>query len=87
MRGALILAGLIAAGSVRAAEAEIEPLDADFLEYLANMEGDDADWTLLAEAGAGRKSKAEADGEAPPEAKAKSRKPSQEATKPAGEER
>jgi hypothetical protein len=29
---------------------EIEPLDADFLEYLANMEREDDDWTLLADA-------------------------------------
>jgi hypothetical protein len=27
----------------------IEPLDGDFLDYLANMEGDDDDWTLLAD--------------------------------------
>lgn len=29
---------------------EIEPLDADFLDYLANMEREDDDWTLLADA-------------------------------------
>jgi hypothetical protein len=29
---------------------EAEQLDADFLEYLANLEGDDDDWTLIAKA-------------------------------------
>ncbi len=32
--------------AARAAD-EIEPLDADFLEYLANMEAMTTDWTLL----------------------------------------
>jgi len=30
---------------------KIEPLEGAFLDYLANLEGDDDDWTLLAEAG------------------------------------
>lgn len=34
--------------SVPAAE-KAEQLDADFLEYLANLEGDDDDWTLIVE--------------------------------------
>jgi hypothetical protein len=28
---------------------ETEQLDADFLEYLAHLEGDDDDWTLVAQ--------------------------------------
>lgn len=32
-----------------AAAEEIEPLPVDFLEYLANLESDDEDWTLFAE--------------------------------------
>jgi hypothetical protein len=33
-----------------AAEEAAEQLDADFLEYLAHLEGDDDDWTLIAQA-------------------------------------
>lgn len=70
MRGVLILAGLmVASAGSRAAEAEIEPLDGAFLEYLANLEGDDDNWTLLAEAD-----------EKPP---ARADKPQSETAKPA----
>ncbi len=42
---------LLAVASVVAPAAEDpEQLDAEFLEYLANLEGDDDDWTLVAKA-------------------------------------
>jgi hypothetical protein len=83
MRGALILAGLMVASTLaRSAEPETEPLDAAFLEYLANLEGDDDDWTLLADS----KSPSAADSQSSSEAP-KARKPSDEAAKPAAEER
>jgi hypothetical protein len=68
-------------GAITQAADEIEPLDGDFLEYLANMEDEDDDWTLLEEPP--RKT---ADGEQSskqPEA----RKTNKEAAKPAVEER
>ena len=37
-------------GADAPAAEESEQLDAEFLEYLANLEGDDDDWTLVAEA-------------------------------------
>ena len=80
MRAALILTGLIVAGPARAADAEIEPLDADFLEYLANLEGDDADWTLLAETD--EKPRTQPDSKPAPEAQ-----PRKAAARPATEER
>lgn len=85
MRAALILAGLmVTSATVRSAEPESEPLDADFLEYLANLEADDDNWTLLAEPAEQPAS--------PPDSKSRSetaapRKPSKEAAKPAAEER
>jgi len=59
---------------------EAEQLDADFLEYLANLEGDDDDWTLIAQAD---ESKPEAgkDGESKPQ------KASKQADRPAVDER
>lgn len=61
---------------------EIEPLDGDFLEYLANLERDDDDWTLLADA---------EDSQQAPSTKtsadAKARQPAKEAAKPAADER
>jgi len=59
---------------------EVEQLDADFLEYLAHLEGDDDDWTLMAEAEqAPAKPRKEA--ESPPP------KPSKQADPPAVDER
>jgi hypothetical protein len=37
---------LLLSAAVESAE-ESEPLDAEFLEYLAQLEGDDDDWTLV----------------------------------------
>lgn len=54
---------------------EAEQLDADFLEYLAHLEGDDDDWTLVAE---GEEPKPKAD---------ESKQPSKQAEKPAVDER
>ncbi len=85
MRSALILAGLmIASGVASSAEPDDEPLDADFLEYLANLEADGDNWTVLAEPT--EKPVAQPDSKAQPEA-AKPSKPSKEAAKPAAEER
>jgi hypothetical protein len=36
--------------AVAPAAEETEQLDAEFLEYLAHLEGDEDDWTLLAQA-------------------------------------
>ena len=41
---------LVLLSAVAVAAEEEEQLDADFLEYLANLEGDDDDWTLVAQA-------------------------------------
>lgn len=42
--------GVLALLSVTTHAAEdTEPLDAEFLEYLGTLEGDDDDWTLVAE--------------------------------------
>lgn len=74
---------LLSAAALHAAE-DIEPLDADFLDYLANMEDEEDDWTLVEEAR----------GKAPPATesassgkKADASKPSKEAAKPAVEPR
>ena len=61
---------------------EIEPLDADFLEYLANMEREDDDWTLLADAE--DRQPASTDKAV---AEAKARKAEKEAAPPAADER
>ena len=84
MRAAFLLAGLMAVSAVPAAEPEIEPLDADFLEYLANLEGDDDDWTLLAEAGRKPASSSASKDQSQPQ---KAPKPGKETAKPAAEER
>jgi hypothetical protein len=59
---------------------EAEQLDAEFLEYLAHLEGDDDDWTLVAEA---------EEAQSPPhkEAQTKTPKPSKQADEPAVDER
>ena len=59
---------------------EAEQLDGDFLEYLAHLEGDDDDWTLVAQR------------EEPPpkpakDAQSKAEQPSKQADKPAVDER
>jgi hypothetical protein len=59
---------------------ESEQLDADFLEYLAHMEGDDDDWTLVAQP-------EEAPTPASKEAKPKTAPPSKQADRPAADER
>jgi hypothetical protein len=79
MKRVLLLVGWMLLGAVTQAADEIEPLDGDFLEYLANMEDEDDDWTLLEDAPAKT-----ADGEAN---KDEARKPSKEAAKPAVDER
>lgn len=61
---------------------EIEALDADFLEYLANMEREDDDWTLLADAEDRQRSSADKAA-----AEAKARKTAKEAAPPAADER
>jgi hypothetical protein len=44
----VLLCILAAPTTVQAAE-RIEPVDAEFLEYLADLEGSQEDWTLFAE--------------------------------------
>lgn len=85
MRGALILAGLMAtSATVWADEPKSEQLDAAFLEYLANLEGDDDNWTVLAEAAEEPADKA--DDQARSET-SKPRRQSKEPAKPAAEDR
>ncbi|MFC4310573.1 hypothetical protein ACFPN2_15890 [Steroidobacter flavus] len=67
-------------GAITQAADEIEPLDADFLEYLANMEDEDDDWTLLEDAPRKPTEREQA-------SKAEAPKPSKEAAKPAVDER
>jgi hypothetical protein len=45
-RGSLALLSLLWWAAVRADE-KIEPVDAEFLEYLAELEGAEEDWTLF----------------------------------------
>jgi len=71
----LLLSSLL----VFAAE-DVEQLDADFLEYLAHLEGDDDDWTLVAQP-------EETQTPARKEADAKAPKSARPAEKPAVDER
>jgi hypothetical protein len=43
----LTLLGFLWASSAARAEEKIEPVDAEFLEYLAELEGAEEDWTLF----------------------------------------
>ena len=79
MKRALLLVGWMLLSAVTQATDEIEPLDGDFLEYLANMEDEDDDWTLLEDAP--RKAAT------PSQAEQSTKPPTKEAAKPAGEER
>lgn len=74
---------MLIAAAAQAAD-QIEPLDADFLEYLANMESDDDDWTLLDEAD---HEPASQDSGSERAEKATHRKVKEEAAKPAVEQR
>lgn len=85
MRSALLLAGWMLVGAATQAADEIEPLDAAFLEYLANLEADDDNWTLLDDPDSEPASK-DPENEQPAE-KPAARKSSKEAAKPAVEER
>jgi hypothetical protein len=70
---------LVLLSAIAPAAEEPEQLDADFLEYLAQLEGDDDDWTLVAQPE-----------EAPPPAKkagSKTPQPSKQADQPAVDER
>lgn len=85
MRRGLLLAGWMLIGAAAPAADEFEPLDADFLEYLANLEADDDNWTLLDDPDrqpASRDSENE-----PPAEKPAARKSNEEAAKPAVKER
>jgi hypothetical protein len=64
---------------------EIEPLDADFLEYLASMESDDDNWTLLDQSDHPPASKHPE--RERPLGQSAARKASKEAAKPAVDER
>lgn len=67
-------------GATAPAAEDVEQLDADFLEYLAQLEGDDDDWTLVAQP---------EEAQTPPrkEADSRARKPSKQADSPALDER
>lgn len=84
MKGVLLLGGWMLVGGGAQAADVIEPLDADFLDYLASMEGDDDNWTLLDVAdrkSAGNEAVRE------PANKPATGKATKEAAKPAVEER
>ena len=69
---------LVLLSAVAPAAEEVQ-LDAEFLEYLANLEGDDDDWTLVAQA---------EDAPAPrKDAQSTTPKPSQQADAPVVDER
>lgn len=71
---------LLLLGAGASAAEEAEQLDADFLEYLAHLEGEDDDWTLVAQP-------AEARTPPPKKAEGKTPQPSKQADKPAVDER
>lgn len=73
---------LVVLSTAAPAAEDAEQLDADFLEYLANLEGDDDDWTLLAQV---EDPKTPPQGQKPAESKAP--KPSKPADQPAVDER
>lgn len=84
MSRALLLAGWMLLGTAVHAADDIEPLDADFLDYLANMESDDDNWTVL---DPGRNDAGKASDSEPPAKQPAARKATKEAAKPAVEER
>jgi len=61
MRRPVSLSVLLLLSLTAPAADQIEPLDGDFLDYLANLEGDDDDWTLLADAEEARTAPRKAD--------------------------
>jgi len=71
---------LVLLSAVAPAAEEAEQLDAEFLEYLAHLEGDDDDWTLVAQA-------EEAPAQPRKDAESKPPKPSKQADSPAVDER
>ncbi|WP_161810567.1 hypothetical protein [Steroidobacter agaridevorans] len=85
MSRVLLFAGWMLIGASAHAADEIESLDADFLEYLANLEADDDNWTLLDDPD---REPASEDPEHEQSAKKPAaRKSSKEAARPAVEER
>jgi len=48
MRRWLLFGVFVGLSAVAPAAEQPEQLDGEFLEYLANLEGDDDDWTLIA---------------------------------------
>jgi cob(I)alamin adenosyltransferase len=83
----LVLTLLLLAATRGFAAEEIEPLDAEFLDYLSQLEDDDDDWTLVADADSAATqatSKAAARRAA---RKAARQAQQQEAAKPAADER
>ena len=71
---------LVLLSAIAPAAEESEQLDADFLEYLAHLEGDDDDWTLVAQP-------EETPAPPPKKAESKTAQPSKQADKPAVDER
>ena len=80
-----ILSMWLAASSASADE--IEPLDGAFLEYLANLEADDGDWTLVAPPEPDEVEPAETANDKPATKATQPRKPTKEAANPAVEDR
>ena len=79
IRGAPACVLALLSATAPAAE-DVEQLDADFLEYLAHLEGDDDDWTLVAQPEEAQ-TPPRKDAEGPPQ------KASKQADRPAADER
>ena len=71
---------LVLLSAIAPAAEEAEQLDAEFLEYLAHLEGDDDDWTLVADP-------QEAQTPLPEKAESQTPKASKQADPPAVDER
>ena len=82
----LILAFLLLAAPRCFGAEEIEPLDAEFLEYLSQLENDQDDWTLIADAESATDATSKAAARRAAR-KAARQAQQQEAAKPAADER
>ncbi|MBL8267638.1 hypothetical protein [Steroidobacter sp.] len=86
MRRALLLMSLVATSTSTLAAEDIDPVDADFLEYLGTLEGDEDNWTLVEQA-ASKPAPASTSPAKAPATATESGKASKEAAKPAAEQR
>lgn len=78
---------LVLLSALAPAAEQPEQLDADFLEYLAHMEGDDDDWTLVAQPEEAKDPAPAKKAESKTPAPSKASKPPKQADPPAVDER